>query len=84
MNGIAIVSLATNSSEPRKNPEKIVPLPMISLTAPMHVRESVKPSPIPIPSKAESRTPFLFANISALPRMIQLTTIRGRNTPSEL
>ena len=67
-----------------KKLEKIVPLPMISLTAPITVSASVKPRPIPIPSNAESRALFLLANISALPRMIQFTTIRGRNTPSEL
>ena len=30
------------------------------------------------------RTGFLLANISARPKMMQLTTMSGRNTPSDL
>ena len=37
--------------------------------------------PMPMPSMAESTTVFLQANISARPRMMQLTTISGMNTP---
>ena len=42
---------------------------------------NVYPRPIPKPSKAESKTPFLLAKASARPKMIQLTTINGMNTP---
>ena len=45
-------------------------------------RATVKPTPIPRPSTAEAITEFLPAKASALPRIMQLTTIRGRNTPS--
>jgi len=48
---------------------------------PIMVRVRVKPIPIPMPSRAESMMLFLDANISARPRMIQLTTISGRYTP---
>ena len=61
-----------------------VPEPRISRIEPMIVRVMVKPMPMPIPSRAESTMPFLEANISARPRMMQLTTIRGRYTPSAL
>ena len=60
---------------------KSVPLPKNSLTVAIQNRAAVKPIPIPIPSTAEAITGFLLANASALPRMIQFTTIRGRNTP---
>ena len=56
---------------------KSVPEPINSRTRPITVRAIVKPSPIPIPSKNESTGEFLEANASALPRMIQLTTISG-------
>ena len=55
--------------------------PSNSLIKPMAVRDIVKPSPIPMPSNAESRMEFLFANASALPRTIQLTTISGMKSP---
>ena len=38
-------------------------------------RARVKPIPIPSPSRADFITVFLLANISALPRMMQFTTI---------
>ena len=38
----------------------------------------VKPRPIPIPSRTDLPTGCLPANISALPRMMQLTVIRAR------
>ena len=43
---------------------------------------SVKPTPAPSPSSAELTTPFLDANASARPRMMQLTTISGMKMPS--
>ena len=61
-----------------------VPEPRISRMVPMMVRVMVKPMPMPMPSRAESRMPFLEANISARPRMMQLTTIRGRYPPRAL
>ena len=73
-------------SEPRAGirlprPDIQVPEPRISRMLPMMVRVMVKPMPMPMPSRAESTTPCLEANISARPRMIQFTTIRGRYTP---
>ena len=61
-----------------------VPEPRISRMEPITTRVQVKPMPMPIPSRAESRMLFLEANISARPRMMQLTTIRGRYTPRAL
>ena len=57
---------------------KKVPMPRISRMEPMITRVRVKPRPMPSPSRAESTTVFLEANSSARPRMMQLTTIRGR------
>lgn len=56
----------------------IAPVPSSSLTAPMRSSAAVKPTPMPRPSTAEAATEFLQANASALPRMMQLTTISGR------
>ena len=56
--------------------------PNNSLTKPITVSDSEKPNPMPIPSKAESKTEFLQAKASALPRTIQLTTISGINKPN--
>ena len=39
----------------------ICPEPISSLTIPMHVRPTVNPSPIPIPSKTDGRTGFFEA-----------------------
>ena len=50
----------------------------ISNGMPIVFRAAVKPTPIPSPSRMDGRTGFLPANISALPKMIQLTTISGR------
>ena len=60
---------------------KAVPLPRSSRISPIIPNARVKPIPIPRPSSAESTTEFLLANISALPRMIQFTTISGINSP---
>ena len=62
---------------------KIFPLPKSSLKAPIRVSAIVKPMPINNPSQAEAKTPFLLAKLSALARIMQLTTIRGRYNPSE-
>ena len=63
-------------------PQK-VPAPRISRMVAIAHSASVKPRPMPRPSIAESTTPCLFAYISALPRMMQLTTISARYTPSD-
>ena len=54
------------------------PAPRISRIELMRNRAVVKPTPIPRPSTAEARTGFLLAKASALPRMMQLTTMSGR------
>ena len=54
---------------------------MILIYVAMTTRVRVKPMPMPMPSRADSPTECLLANISARPRMMQLTTIRGRYTP---
>ena len=59
-----------------------VPEPRISRIEPITRSAKVKPIPIPTPSKADLTTVFLLANISARPRMIQFTTISGKNKPS--
>ena len=43
----------------------------------MDVKPRVKPRPIPKPSKIDGNTGFFEAYDSALPRIIQLTTING-------
>ena len=55
-----------------------VPAPSSSRMMPIASRVAVKPTPIPRPSSREGSTLFLLAYISARPRMMQLTTIRGR------
>ena len=65
-------------------PAKIVPLPSNSLIKPISVSASVKPKPIPRPSRMLSPTLLELANASALARMIQLTTMSGRYIPSAL
>ena len=60
-----------------------VPAPSSSRMEPITSRVRVKPMPMPRPSSAESITPCLEANISARPRMMQFTTIRGRKMPRE-
>ena len=59
------------------------PAPMISRTDAMRARAKVKPMPVPSPSARESTTPFLHANASARPRMMQFTTMRGMKMPSD-
>lgn len=72
-----------NVREPSE-PANIVPLPISSLTKPRQVSASVKPSPMPKPSRMLSPTLFELANASALARMMQLTTISGKYIPSAL
>ena len=55
-----------------------VPLPMISRMEAINTMVRMYPTPIPRPSSVESSTVFLQANISARPRMMQLTTISAR------
>ena len=57
---------------------KSVPYPKNSLTAPIRVSARVKPIPINNPSRIDQPTLFLLAKLSALPRIMQLTTISGR------
>ena len=58
-----------------------LPVPNNSRTAPNKVNAMVKPSPIPIPSKADATIPFLAAKAYARPNTIQFTTINGMNNP---
>ena len=51
---------------------------------PSSSRARVKPSPMPSPSTAEGSTRFLEAKASARARMMQLTTMSGIKTPSDL
>ena len=60
---------------------KKVPAPTSSLIVPTAIKEIVNPNPIPIASNMEGSTGFLPAYASALPSMIQLTTIKGMNIP---
>ena len=60
----------------------IAPAPNNSRTAPNNVSAIEKPAPIPIPSKILSIGPFLQANASARPKMIQFTTISGMYNPN--
>ena len=62
---------------------KILPAPKISLKDPKRVRAIVNPKPIPIPSNKEFITLFLDANASALPKMMQFTTINGIKIPKD-
>ncbi len=59
-----------------------VPAPTTSRTTAIRNSASVKPMPMPMPSRIESNTLCLLANISARPRMMQLTTMSGRKMPS--
>ena len=58
-----------------------VPAPNTSRTVAIARSAMVKPRPIPIPSKIDLPTVFLPANISARPKIIQLTVISARKTP---
>ena len=55
--------------------------PRISRTDPIARSESVKPAPMPRPSRMLGSTRFLQANISARPKMMQLTVMSERNVP---
>ncbi len=57
------------------------PVPRISLTEPIVKRESVKPSPIPSPSRIEGISLFFDAKASARPRIMQFTVISERKSP---
>ena len=59
-----------------------VPEPIISLIDDITSRARVNPSPIPAPSSADSPTVCSRANISALPRIMQFTTMSARYIPS--
>ena len=63
---------------PPSGQPKTVPLPRSSRIRPMATSAPVKPAPIPSPSRADSPTLLREAKASARPRMMQLTTIRGR------
>ena len=52
-----------------------LPAPRISRALPKIVKPRVKPKPQPRPSKRLAIGEFLAAKLSALPKMIQLTTI---------
>ena len=71
-----------NVSGSRVNP-KIEPEPSSSRHIPRRVRPKVNPSPIPIPSNREAMGEFFAAKASALPKIIQFTTISGMNNPND-
>ena len=73
----AITKIVIGSKENGKGTENAVPDPKISLTKPIQVRAKVNPRPIPIPSIIERSGGFLEAKASALPKIIQLTTLSG-------
>ncbi len=57
------------------------PAPSSSRTEPNIASPRVKPSPMPMPSAMDRNMLFLEAKASARPRMMQLTTISGINSP---
>jgi hypothetical protein len=61
-----------------------VPEPKSSLIEPRIKRDMVKPRPIPKPSAMDRIGLFLDAKASALPRIIQFTTIKGMKIPKTL
>ena len=63
---------------------KIVPEPINSLKKPRQDNPNVNPSPIPIPSNIDGNTGFLEAYASALPKIMQLTTIKGIYIPNDV
>ena len=69
---------------PNAGTSKRVPFPKTSRMEPNTRRESVKPNPIPNPSATESTRGCFEAKASALPRMMQLTTMRGMKRPKVL
>ena len=70
-------------SSPKKLKPNQLRFPNISRTVLIIKSAAVKPSPIPKPSATEGIILFLLANISALPRIMQLTTMSSKNTPKE-
>jgi hypothetical protein len=60
----------------------IAPVPNISLTLLIAIRDRVNPMPMPNPSAMERTGPFLQAKASARPSTIQFTTIKGIKIPS--
>ena len=59
-----------------------LPVPVNSRSAAITASAIVNPIPMPTPSAALLRTPFLEANASARPRMMQFTTMSGMKIPS--
>ena len=57
------------------------PVPRSSRTQAMMEIARVKPRPMPRPSTAEARGPFLLAKASARASIMQFTTISGINMP---
>ena len=62
----------------------MLPNPSSSLIVPITARLIVKPMPIPNASIIEGNTGFFCANASALPKIMQFTTINGTYGPSAL
>ena len=56
---------------------KMLPAPSNSRKEPIMVKATENPSPIPIPSNSDKPIEFFAAYASALPRIMQLTTISG-------
>ena len=77
MNKMNVLAFSGTNESPNK-----LPLPKISLTDPKMVKAIVNPNPIPIASIIEESKLFFDANASALPKIIQLTTINGMNIPN--
>ena len=59
------------------------PVPITSLNKATTIIAAAKPAEYPNASIIESETLFLLANDSALPNMIQLTTINEMNEPND-
>ena len=54
-----------------------LPAPITSLKKLKHIAICITKLPIPRPSNKDAIIPFLLAKASALPKIIQLTTING-------
>ena len=72
MNSRMVLASSPNNEIPKK-----LPAPKISRILPSTVKDNVKPIPIPIASKTDWNALFFYAKASALPKMMQLTTIKG-------